>query len=250
MASLWRQPDFVRLWLAHSVSQVGTQVSVLAFPLTALLTLGAGPAEMGLLAAAEGLPWLLIGLPAGVWVDRGRRRPLLIVADLGRAGILVTVTGVALAGALRIEHLYVAGLLVGSLTVIFESAAPSYLPRLLEREQLVDANSKLESSRALAELTGPALGGWLVGVLSPPLALLADAISFVASGACLGTIEASEPPVAPAASRRLLAEVAEGLQAVLRHPVLRAIACASGTFNFFDGMLFSALYLLYVTQDL
>jgi len=241
---------FTRLWLAHSVSQVGTQVSLLALPLTALVWLGAGPAEMGILAAVEGLPWLAIGLPAGAWVDRVRRRPLLVAADLGRAGLLLLVPLLAVSGSLRMEHLYVIGLLSGACTVVFESAAPAYLPSLVQREDLVQANSKLEASRSVAEISGPALGGWLVSLISPPLALLADAASFVVSGACLGSIRATEAFSERREQRRLLNEVVDGLHAALRHPVLRATMAASGTFNFFDGMLFSALYLLFVTVHL
>jgi MFS family permease len=241
--------DFHRLWAAQTVSQVGSQVTLLALPLTALTAFDAGPVEMGLLAAMEGLPWLLVGLLAGVWVDRLPRKRLLVIADVGRALLLAALSWLIVSGTGRIEALYVVALLAGCLGVFFDSGAASYLPSLVPKEALVTANSRLEVSRNAAEFGGPLLGGWLVQILTAPLALLVDAVSFGISGLLIGATRGSSVSRSKAASS-MAAEIAEGIRVVARHPLLRATAITSGTFNFFDGMLFSALYLLYATQYL
>ena len=151
--TLRQAPEFVKLWAAQTVSLFGSQVTGLALPLTAAVTLHASAAQMGVLGAAEYLPFLLIGLVAGVWVDRLRRRPLMVVADLGRAVILGCVPIAALAHVLRIEYLYAVAFLAGVLTVFFDVAYTSFLPALIERTQLVEGNSKLEGSAATAQLT-------------------------------------------------------------------------------------------------
>ena len=157
--SLWRQPDFMRLWVGQTVSSVGSVITREALPLTAILVLDAQPADLGILAAAGALPALLIGLFAGVWVDRVRRKPLMIGADLGRALILVTIPAAALAGILRMEWLMTAAFFAGGLTVVFNVAYATYLPSLVRPDQLVEGNSKLGVSDSLAEITGSAGGG-------------------------------------------------------------------------------------------
>ncbi|MDP9241899.1 MAG: MFS transporter, partial [Actinomycetota bacterium] len=155
--SLWRHVDFMKLWSAETVSQLGTQVTILALPLTAVLVLNATPFEVGLLGTAEFLPFLLIGLPAGVWVDRLRRRPILILGDLGRALALGSVPLAYELGVLHIVQLYVVAFVSGICTVFFDVAYQSYLPSLVDRDQLVEGNSKLEISRSGAQLAGPGL---------------------------------------------------------------------------------------------
>src|SRR5690242_11212099 len=155
LAGLWRHADFLKLWTGQTISQFGTQVSELAIPLTGALVLNASPAEMGLLGAFDFAPFLLLSLFAGVWVDRMRRRPVLIVADIGRVLLLGSIPAAALLGVLRMEQLYVVGLLTGVLTVFFDVAYQSYLPVLVSREHLVEGNSKLEVSRSVAQIAGP-----------------------------------------------------------------------------------------------
>ena len=181
---LWRHPDFLKLWSAETISQVGSQVTGLALPLVAIITLDVSAFEVALLGVIEFAPFILISLPAGVWVDRMPRRPILIAGDLGRAALLATIPIAYAVDALTIWQLYVVGFLFGVLTVFFDVAYQSYLPALVARDQLVDGNSKLEISRSGAQLAGPALAGVLIQVLKAPLAILLDAISFLVVRAC------------------------------------------------------------------
>ena len=183
---LWRHSDFLKLWSAETISQVGSQVTGLALPLVAIITLDVSAFEVALLGVIEFAPFILISLPAGVWVDRLPRRPILIVGDLGRAALLATIPIAYAVDALTIWQLYVVGFLFGVLTVFFDVAYQSYLPALVERDQLVDGNSKLEISRSGAQLAGPALAGVLIQALKAPLAILARRAEL----RCLGPIRA------------------------------------------------------------
>ena len=173
---LWRHSDFLKLWSAETISQVGSQVTGLALPLVAIITLDVSAFEVALLGVIEFAPFILVSLPAGVWVDRLPRRPILIVGDFGRAALLATVPIAYVLDALTIWQLYAVGFLFGVLTVFFDVAYQSYLPSLVERDQLVDGNSKLEISRSGAQLAGPALAGLLIQVLKAPVAILVDAM--------------------------------------------------------------------------
>src|SRR5262245_34390218 len=157
LKGLWTQTDFLKLWAGQTVSLMGSAITRLALPLTAVVTLGATPTQMGLLTAAESLPSLVIGLLAGAWVDRFRRRPILIVADLGRGLLLLLIPLLAITGYLRIEMIYGIAFLVGILSLFFGTAYQAFLPALIGRAQLVEGNSKLELSRSAAEIVGPGL---------------------------------------------------------------------------------------------
>jgi len=186
--ALWRHPGFVKLWAAQTVSAFGDQVTLLALPLLAVTTLGASAGQMGVLRAAETGPVLVVGLFAGVWVDRLRRRPILIVADLARAALLLTVPIAVWLDLLRIELLYVVGISVGTFTVFFEVARQTYVTAVVGRDQLVEANCRLVVSHSGAEVVGPSFAGILVQILGAPVTLLVDAISFLVSGALIGGI--------------------------------------------------------------
>lgn len=246
---LWSHRDFRTLWIGQTISLFGSRVTLLALPLTAILALHAGPMQMGVLMAAESAPVLLVGLPAGALVDRLRRRPIMIAADLGRAAILFSLPVAAWLGDLRLAQLYVAGFLAGALTVLFDVAYQSFLPSLLRREQLVEGNARLEVSASVAQIAGPGLGGALVQALTAPVAIAADALSFALSALCLALIRAPEP--APVRGRGLgvRREVVEGVRAVVSDPLLRSLAASSATFNLFDSVLF-AVYVLYMTRML
>src|SRR5204863_8098676 len=179
---LWRHREFLKYWTASAVSDVGSQITALALPLIGALTLAATPWQMGLLGAAGGAPILLVGLFAGVWVDRLRRRPVLIAADVGRALLLLTIPLASMAGLLTIPLLCVVALLVGALNVLFDIAHLAFLPVLVSREQIVDGNAKLEVTAAGAQAVGPSVGGALIGLLGAPFAVLLDALSFLVSG--------------------------------------------------------------------
>jgi MFS family permease len=250
---LWRHSDFLKLWSAETISQVGSQVGGLALPFVAIVTLDVSPFEVALLGVFEFAPFILVSLPAGVWVDRLPRRPILIVGDLGRAALLATIPVAYAFDVLTIWQLYVVGFLFGVLTVFFDVAYQSYLPSLVSRDQLVDGNSKLEISRSGAQLAGPALAGVLVQALTAPVAVLIDAISFVASGAFVLRIRTRENAPERENGRSPFAgmkgELSEGLRYVLGHRYLRWIAASTATFNFFSNVMF-AIFLVYAVRQL
>lgn len=248
--ALWRHGDFLRLWTGQTISLLGSQVTMLALPLTAALALQARPAQMGVMTAIGALPALFLGLPAGAWVDRRRRRPILIAADLGRALLLMAVPALAFLRLLRIEHLYVVGLLTGAFSLLFGVAHRSFLPTLVGRRQLVEGNSKLELSRSIAEIAGPGLAGALVQLVTAPIAIAADALSFVVSALFLASIRTAEPEPPPAAGQQSFwRHIREGLGFVWGNRPLRAIAACGGTLSLFNGAI-ESLFLLYLTREL
>lgn len=248
---LSRQADFRRLWGGYSVSAVGSEVTVLAIPVTAAVLLGASALQMGLLTAAATLPHLLVGLLAGVWVDRlPRRRPLLVAADLLAATALLSVPLVWWLGGLTVSQLIVVELLVGSCRVVFRPAYQSHLPDVVPREQLTLASGHLRMSESAAMLAGPGLGGLLVQAVSAPVAVVLDALSFVVSAACITSVRAPERAAARRGdARSLRGDLVEGLRAVLGDRSLRAIAGAAANLNLF-GMIGMALFVVYATREL
>jgi MFS family permease len=186
--SLFREPNFARLWTASTVSLFGTQVSMVAIPFIAAVLLNASPGQVGLLSTVEFLPFLLFTLPAGVWVDRFPRKRILVIGDLGRAVMLATIPIAYAAGALTIWQLYLVGFVNGLMTVFFDVADQSYLPTILERDELVDGNSKLTVSLSAAQILGQPFGGGIVALLQAPFAVLVDAISYLGSAALIVSI--------------------------------------------------------------
>lgn len=253
--SLWRHADFMKLWAAQTVSLFGTGIGGEALPLTAILLLGASPAQMGLLGALGSAPVFLLGLFAGAWADRTRRRPLMMAADLGRAAVLLSIPAAYFLGRLTLTHLFAAAALVGALGIFYDVAYQSLVPALVGRSRLLEANSKLGVSDSAAEVGGPALGGALVQFLGGPLTLLLDALSYLLSAFTLGAIRAREaaPFASPAEGGKLSAglwvEIRAGLRAVWENRSLRAMGAAAATRNFF-GSFFGALYALYVVDTL
>ncbi len=253
LTSVLRNTDFRKLWAAQTISVYGTQVTVLAVPLVAALTLRVSPFEFGLLGTLEFLPFVLLSLPAGVWVDRLRRRPILILADLVRAAILLSIPVAVMLGRLTLWQLYGVVFVNGCVTVFFDVASQSYLPTLLERDQLVDGNSKLELTRTTAQRLGPGIAGLLIGILKAPFAIVVDAISYLLSAAFLSWIRQPEPPVGardqasgPRASMRV--EIGAGLRYVTGHPWLRAMALSVSIGNLFGNIADSILILYLVTE--
>ena len=249
---LWRHGDFLKLWSAETVSQFGTQISLLALPLVAILVLDASTFEVALLGVIDFLPFILFTLPAGVWVDRMRRRPILIAGDFARAALLASIPVAYVADVLTLYQLFAVGFLFGTATVFFDVAYMSYLPSLVERDQIIEGNSKLEISRSAALVTGPGVAGGLIELLTAPYAVLVDAVSFVGSGLFLLRIRTEEPPVAAPADGRttsLKTEFTEGLRFVLGNPNLRAQAGCTGTSNFFSNVSF-AVVLVYLVREL
>jgi MFS family permease len=238
----------MKLWAGQTISLFGSALSRLAIPLIAVLTLNATPAEMGLLAAVGTAPILLVGLFAGVWVDRLRRRTLLIAGDVGRVLLLVTIPAAAFLGNLTMVQLYVVGFLIGVLTVFFDVASRSYLPTLIDRRQLVEANGKLELSGSITAIAGPSLAGLVIQAITAPLAIVLDAASFLVSALCVFFIRHRED--APQISRvPMFTQVREGLGVVVGNPLLRAFAGCLATSNFASSAFF-ALYILFGTREL
>jgi len=245
---LWRHPDFLKLWGAQTISTVGTQVTFIALPLTAILVLEASVFEVAALSAMDTLPFLLFALPAGVWIDRLRRRPLMVIADFGRAAALLSIPLAYAFDALSLGQLFVVGFSVGTLGVLFDLSYLSYLPSLVGRDQVASGNARLEATRAAAQAAGPGLGGLLVGLVGAPVAVLADAISYFASGGLLAAIRQGEPK--PAAERRhALTELREGIGYVFRQPYIRALTLAIGGSNLFTFMVI-ALFMVYAVREL
>jgi MFS family permease len=246
---LWRHSDFMSLWGAETISLFGTQVTLLALPLVAIVTLDESAFRVALLTTAEFLPFLLLTLPAGVWVDRLPRRPILILANLGRAAALLSVPVAHWLGLLTIWQLYGVGFAVGVGTVFFDLAYMSYLPRLVRRAELLEGNAKLEMSRSAAQIGGPGLGGVLVSVLTAPVAIFVDAASYLISALLMGRIRTAEA-VAPRDERRSLrVELREGLGYVFRHPYQRGIVGAVAISNFFGQLVF-AILLVFAVREL
>ena len=247
--SLLRHRDFRHLWAAETVSELGTQVTLLALPVVAVTVLDATPLQMGVLSALETAAFLLIGLPAGAWVDRWRRKRVLVTADLVRAVVLATVPAAYVLDALSLGQLFAVAAVAGTATVFFDVAYQSYLPALIDRDLLVDGNGKLEASRAVAQVAGPGLTGVLLRVLGAPLLVLIDAVSFLLSALFLGSIERPDTVPDRAGRRPLRTEIAEGLGFVVHHRLLRRIVACTGSSNLFGSMA-TALLVLYVIRTL
>ncbi len=241
---LWHHLDFRRLWIGETVSQFGTFISQLALPLVAILVLHASTFEVGLLAALEMLAFLIIGLPAGAWVDRMRYRWVLVANDLIRAAALGSIPVAHLLGVLTIGQLYVVALLTGVGTVFFDVAYQSYLPALVDRQALVEGNSKLQASESVAQIAGPGVGGVLIQVFTAPYAVLIDAVSFLWSASWVAAIKARPPKPPRKPDRHLGREVVEGLRFVLGNRLLRAIAACTGSANLFANVAFPVYYIL------
>jgi MFS family permease len=241
--------DFRRLWFGQTISVFGDQITQLGIPLVAVLTLGADATEMGTLTAAGLLPHLLFSLPAGVWLDRVRaRRRLMIAADVGRAALIASIPVAAALGSLSMPQLYVVGFLTGSLAVVFDLSWNTLFVAVTQRDRYVEAMALLNGSRSLASVGGPTIGGLLVQVLGAPLAMLADALSFLGSVVFLRRIESPEPPIEPEEGpirERLLA----GLAFVIRDPIMRPTLLSVATINLFT-FASSALFILYATITL
>ena len=249
--ALWHNADFRRLWAAQTVSQFGSEITGLALPLLAILVLDASTFAVAALTVVDWLPFFLFSLPAGVWIDRLPRRPILIAADVGRALVLGSIPLAYFLDVLTLGQLYAVGLLAGTFTVFFDLSYQSYLPSVVGRDELSEGNAKLEVSRSSAQVGGPGLGGLLVSALTAPYAILVDAISFLASALFLSRIARREQTPERAREQRagFRAEVREGLRFVWRHPIQRPIVFFVAVSNVFVTMLF-AIYYVYAVREL
>lgn len=238
--TLFRHRDFMLLWGGQTVSQTGTQVTILALPLVAIVALKATTLQVGLLSVADTSAFLLMALPAGVLADRVRKRRLMLGCDVALLAVIGSVPAAQVAGVLSLGQLYVVALISSVLSVLFTVAYTSYLPGLVERDQLLDANGKLRTSQSFAELAGPSLGALLVGLSGAVRAMTGDALSYGFSAICLLLIRNREPRAARAGDQErpgFRSQLGEGIVYVLGDPILRKTVAWSGTANFFVIMV-------------
>ena len=246
---VWRESDFVKLWTGQTISQMGSRISRDGIPLAAVLVLGATPLQMGYLGGASGIAILIFGLFAGAWADRLRRRPLMILTDLARAGVLASIPVAACLHRRTMGHLYAAAAVTGILTVLFDISYQAYVPALVNEDNILEANSKLALTESIAEVAGPGVTGVLVQLITAPMAILFDAVSFVVSAVSLSLIRRAEPPPERREHADILHEIREGLTVAWRNPILRAIALRTGTAAFFMGFI-SSLYMVFAIREL
>src|SRR5438552_10779515 len=241
--------DFLLLWSAQGISAVGSRITRTALPMAAILSIGASTIDLGLLAVALTLPGVAIALFAGGWVDRHRRKPLLIAADLLRAAALLAIPAAALTGGLNLPLLYIVAVIVGACSVLFTVADHVFVTDLVSRKRLLEANGKREAVDAIAEISGPAIGGALVALLTAPIAIAADAATFVGSALLIGSIRRRERIAATAKSASLFADLRRGLHVVWRDGAIRALFLATATLTLCFSFM-ASLYTLYALRDL
>ncbi|MFI1767235.1 MFS transporter [Streptomyces sp. NPDC020800] len=246
---LLRDPNFGRLFAATAVGQLGDRILFLALPLVAIVALNADEFQVGLLTATTTAGSLLVGLPAGAWVDRMRKRSVMIATDLVRALVLLTIPMAWWAGLLTIRWLYAVALVHGVLTVFFDVAYVSFLPHLVGRDNLVEGNAKLSAVRSVTSISGPALAGPLVGWAGAPATLLAGSAGMALSGALAIGIRARERGPEPGVRPRWGRDVKEGLKFVLKHPVLRATIMGDATFNLFL-IMYQTMLLVHLKREM
>jgi MFS family permease len=247
--SLWRDRNFLTMWSGQALSQFGAQITELAIPVLAVLLLNATEWEVGVLTAANVAAFLVVGLPAGAWIDRMRKRHVMIWADLVRAMALGALPLLALLGVLQMWHVYVVALVMGVATVFFDVSNQSLIPSLVRRGQIAEANGKLQSTEQLAGLAGPAFGGWLIGIIAAPFAILITVTTYVASFVALFFTKDHEKLRPAHEHEPLVKEIGEGLAWVFRNPLLRRIVGTTGMANFF-GMAATTLLPIFALREL
>jgi MFS family permease len=245
---LLRDREFLKFWSGQSISLLGSQFTLLALPIAAAVTLHATPAEMGVLTAVQFAPGLLLGPVAGVWLDRAPRRPVMVGTQVVSAAVLATVPLAAAAHALSIRQLYAVAFLAGAAAALLGVAQASFVPTLVGRGRLVEANARYQTSRTVASLIGPGLAGAAVQLLSAPVAIAVDASSFLVGAGTAAWIRVTEPAVATAPRRHVAREAIEGLAIVWRQPLVRAITGTLVIANAGGGMSAAVFVLLFVRQ--
>jgi MFS family permease len=245
---LLRDPEFLKFWGGQSISLLGSQFTGLALPIAAAVTLRATPVEMGVLTALQFAPGLLFSLVAGVWMDRARRRPVMVVTQVASAIVLATVPAAAAVHLLSMAQLYAVAFLAGSATTFFGVAQISFLPTLVGRQRLVEANARFQASMTVASLIGPGLAGAAVQLLTAPLAIAVDASSFLVGAATAAWLRVKEPAAERTPGRNAVREAIEGLVLLWRQPLVRAITGTLVIANAGGGMTTAVFVLLFVGQ--
>ncbi|WP_322923421.1 MFS transporter [Paenibacillus campi] len=247
---LWTNIDFLKFWFGETLAMFGSRVTGLALPLVAALTLNSTPWEMGVLNALQFSPYLLVGLFAGVYIDRLRRKPIMLAANIGRAVLLLVIPFGYIFHFLEMYHLYVIGFLVGTLTLLFDLSYQSYLPSLVGKEHLTEGNSKLEVSRSLADVSGPGISGGLIALMSAPIVLILHSFTLLCSAFSLLLIKKDEPSQAKVVAHKpIFQEIGKGMRLVFGNKYLRAIAGEASTYNMFSQVM-AAVSIIYITKQL
>lgn len=250
IAGLWKHPDFRKLWIGQTISEFGSRITREGLPLTAILFLNASPDQIGTLVAISSIPVLLFGLIAGAWVDRLRRRPIMMLMDFLRFGLLLLVPLAALTGLLSFGLILSVAAFHSILTMIFNVAYHAYLPALLTDEQLLEGNAKIATTESLAEIGGPPLAGVLIQVIGAPLAIFFDALSFLISAISLNLIKTAEPaPTTNHKSENIRGDILNGMRFIRTTPLLFTLA-VGGTVTSFFGNFIGVLYSLYLLRTL
>lgn len=247
--SLFRHRDFRLLWMGDTVSVVGVQFVWFAMPLLAVTVLHADEFQMGVLGALETLAFLLIGLPAGAWVDRWRKKRIIVLGDLSRAVLLLTIPAAFVAGVLSMWQLYAVTFAVGCITVFFDVANQSYLPELVDGEQLGEGNAKLQASQSSAQIAGPAVASALVRLIGSPFVIGVTAVCMALSSLFVSRIRHEETRPDPADRLPLVQQIREGLAFVLGHALLRRIVMCTGLANFSSSAA-AVLYVIFAIRTL
>lgn len=247
--SLWHDRNFLLMWTGQAFGQLGAQISELAIPVLAVLLLGAGEIEVGVLNAANVAAFLLVGLPAGAWIDRMRKRHVMIAADLVRAAALACIPLLWALGVMRIWHLIIIAAVVGVASVFFDVSYQSVVPSLVRPTQIAEANGKLQSTHELANIAGPGIGGWLIGLITAPIAMLATAGTYLLSVVALIFTRDHEERRSPEDHGPILREIGEGLHFVFTEKLLRRIVGTTSTSNFFSTISMTLLP-LFLLRDL
>ena len=241
--------DFRRLWAAQAVSAVGSRITRTALPIIAISSLNASATGVSILSAMAMAPGVIVALFAAGAIDRARKRPLLIAMDILRAALLLTLPLAAAFGVLTMTQLVIVAALTGTATAIFLIAKSAYLPRLVEVRQLVEGNTKLQASEAVAEIAGPSVAGILIQAVTAPVAIITDSLGFLWSAWWLTRIEAAEGTAPPAADEHPFSDIVEGWRACSRHPIVFPLLLAQGTFGLFAGF-FASIYMIYALRTL
>ena len=246
---LWRNPGFLRFWAADTVSVFGSLITRIALPFTAILMFNASAFEMSLLVLADLVPSCVVGLPVGIWIDRVRRLPLMIVSDVLRAAVLISIPIAAAFDALTLAQLYAVSFVASALTMLFNVAQVSILPALVSRDDLLEANSKTSATQSISEIGAFGIGGWLVQLLSGPGAILVDAVSFLASAVLLRSVAINETAPATVVRAAMRREIVAGLDHLWHQPLLRATALASMAL-WFGLSIFGTIISLFALKEL
>lgn len=247
--NLWQNQDFLKLWSAQTISVFGTQTASLAYPLTAILVLEASSVQMGILRASAAVSAVLVGFFAGVIVDRLSRKRLLIATDLGRAFLAALIPLAAFNGVLKIEHLFVISFFAGALNITSEVAGMAFLPSVVKKENLVEGNSKFAATDSAAAIAGPGLSGLLVQILTAPVTILIDAVSFIFSAVFVWKINAPEQEIPVEKRQSVRSEIREGFAFVYKNPILRPLA-ESIALHFLFMLVISTIFTLYAIREL